>query len=281
MIAHHLHAALCRSSIHEPMPWHCGSTWIYSGQRAGPARHRPVKSMARWGSSQQGTTCLPGHPSQGHGPGLRPRHDTMSRFSCRAGLRSTANFTGRASPRPTGCRQRERGRAKGNPRGVGGRRCSPPRRSSPNLEEASVLATRRIRCTGAGSAAAVHWIRRRREGGRTRGADPPRRRRSAASRVGSAPPLPGDVRAGRRAATSSGRISPAACRGASPLQGERRIPLQGPRELRRGGPRELHRGAPLQGPREREGEGRHCCAGREWRERSTACEGERAPHPCR
>ena len=78
---------------------------------------------------------------------------------------------------------------------------------------------RRSRAPYPRAAAAVHRIRRRREGGRTRGADLPRRRRSA-------PPLPGDVHAG----------------------GE---PLQGPRELRREGPRVLHHRALLQGPCER------------------------------
>ena len=61
------------------------------GQRAG---------LARPSTGRHGTPCFPGRASQGHGPGLRPRHGPMGRFSCRAGPRSTTRITGRASPRP-------------------------------------------------------------------------------------------------------------------------------------------------------------------------------------
>ena len=136
------------------------------------------ESTARWGSGRHDTTCLPDRASQGHGPGLRPRHSTIGRFSCRAGPRSTTNSTGRASPRSTGCRQRERGE---------GRRCSldPPEKGGREDAGSGSATEEEIR-------AIPLWIRaapaRRR----------PRRRRAALL----------------RAATSSGRISPAACRGA-------------------------------------------------------------------
>ena len=54
----------------------------------------------RWATGRHGHTVPTGHASQARGPGLRPRHDTIGRFSCHAGLSCTAKFAGRASPQP-------------------------------------------------------------------------------------------------------------------------------------------------------------------------------------